>query len=200
MDTFAKRLKWAREHWQQRHEDGRSASEVARDFGWTVSTYLGYENGDKDRKPRLLALKRLARAYGVRWEWLLTGEGSPTAKPLLAPLLGYVGAGAQIFPVDDLLDEIEMPQPSPNTVAVIVRGDSMHPRYFDGEKIFYDNREMPPKELIGRECVVKVKNGPTLLKILRKGGRANRFTLDSWNAKPIEDQDVEWAAPVKWRG
>lgn len=204
MDTFAERLKWARERWQQRQDDGRSPTEVARDFGWTVSTYLGYENGDKDRKPRLPMLKRIARAYGVRWEWLLSNEGSPTARPLLAPVLGYVGAGGQIFPMDDFaqgeaLDEVEMPQPSPNAVAVIVRGDSMYPRYFDGELIFYDDREMPPKELIGRECVVKLKNGQMLLKRLRRGSRANRFNLESWNANPLEDQDVEWAAPVKWR-
>lgn len=141
----------------------------------------------------------------MRWEWLLEGEGSPTGKPATAPVLGYVGAGAHIFPVDDFpqgeaLEDVELPGASPATVAVIARGDSMHPRYFDGERIFYDNRELPPKELIGRECVVKLKNGGMLLKILRKGSRPNRFNLDSWNAQPIEDQEVEWAAPVKWRG
>jgi len=83
---------------------------------------------------------------------------------------------------------------------VIARGDSMYPRYFDGERLFYVNREHPPSELIGQECVVKLHDGRMLVKILRRGSRSGRFNLESWNAGLLEDQQVEWAAPVRWRG
>lgn len=199
METVADRLKWAR-----KKAGFDTPTEAARAHEWPVSTYLGHENGD--RIPSREAAKRYARAFRVRWDWLLEGGGSPTGKPATAPVLGYVGAGAQVFPVDDFpqgggLDEVDLPPGAPvGAVAVIARGDSMYPRYFDGERLFYITRDLPPSELIGQECVVKLKDGPTMVKIIRKGARPRRFNLESWNAAPLEDQDIEWAAPVKWRG
>jgi len=199
MDTIGSRLKWARAH-----AGHANASAAARAFGFPVSTYLGHENGD--RVPSRAAAKRYAEAFDVRWDWLLEGETAPSFTVPMAPVLGYVGAGAEIFPLDDpafreSFDEVDRPPGAPpGTVAVIARGDSMYPRYFDGEKLFYTNREQAPSELIGQECVVKLKDGRMLVKILRKGSRPRRFNLESWNAPLIEDQDVEWAAPIKWRG
>lgn len=72
MRSAAERLRWARE----RHGRYPTPTEAARAFGWTVSTYLGHENGD--RNPSRQAAKRYARAYRVRWEWLLDNEGPPT--------------------------------------------------------------------------------------------------------------------------
>ena len=198
MDTIASRLKWARQQ-----AGFATATAAARAHGWPVSTYLGHENAD--RAPSRGSAKRYAKAFKVKWDWLLEGEGSPSFKAPMAPVLGYVGAGAQVFPVDDFafgegLDEVELPPGAPvGAIAVIARGDSMYPRYFDGEKLFYVNRE-PPSELIGQECVVGLKDGRVLVKILRRGSRPRRFDLESWNAPLLEDQDVEWAAPVKWRG
>lgn len=199
MDTVESRLKWAR-----REAGFATATAAARTHGWPVSTYLGHENGD--RAPSRRAAKRYAKAFHVRWDWLLEGEAAPSFASTMAPVLGYVGAGAEIFPLDDpafreSFDEVELPPGAPpGTVAVIARGDSMYPRYFDGEKLFYINREQAPSDLIGQECVVKLKDGRMLVKILRKGSRVRRFNLESWNAPLLEDQDVEWAAPVKWRG
>lgn len=199
MDTVADRLRWAR-----KRAEFKTPTEAARENGWVVSTYLGHENGD--RVPKRPTAKRYARAFKVRWEWLLEAEGQPTLKPLLAPVVGYVRAGgAEIIPVDDFaqgaaLDEVEMPFARPDIVAVIVDGESMKPRYLHGERVFYVKDERPPSDFIGQECIVKLRDGRMMLKILRKGYRAGRFNLHSWNAEPIEDEDVEWAAPVKWRG
>jgi len=71
LDSPAARLRWAR----QRFSRYRTATEAARAFGWNVSTYLGHENGD--RTPSRETAKRYGRAYHVRWEWILEGEGSP---------------------------------------------------------------------------------------------------------------------------
>ena len=78
MDTLAKRLKWARER-HGRFVGHGGATEAANAFGWKVPTYLGHENGDRPGA-RLDKIKRYAKAYGVRWEWLLDGTGQPTVK------------------------------------------------------------------------------------------------------------------------
>jgi phage repressor protein C with HTH and peptisase S24 domain len=195
MDTIAKRLKWARE---RRFGLKSVASEVARDHGWTVSTYLGHENGD--RNPSRDKAKQYARAYGVRWEWILDGEGPPTARgPATRRIMGQIGAGADVIAPDhELGEETEAPTPPQNAVAVVVRGNSMFPRYFQGEKLFYVPEPHNADDLIGRECVVKLADGRILVKILRRGTRKRRYNLESWNAPLMEDQEIEWVAPV-WR-
>lgn len=193
LDTPAKRLKWARE------QDGRykTPTKAARAFGWPVSTYLGHEN--EDRAPSRLAAKKYAKAYRVRWEWILEGEGSPRNKGTV-PIEGYVGAGAEFIPVDSGNKLGEAPASvEANSVAVIVRGDSMYPRYFDGEYLYYVRESWAISELLGQECVVQLKDGRIFVKILRRGSQKGLFNLESWNAPTIEDQQIEWAAPVTWR-
>lgn len=198
ISTPAERLQWARKH----HGKYNSPTEAARAFGWTVSTYLGHENGD--RSPSRDAAKKYAKAYRVRWEWLLEGEGKPTsgAQPRVASAVGYVGAGAEIHPIDDHamgagLEEVDIPPGVPDdAVLVIVRGDSMYPRYFDNELLFYVRRNDDPFSHLGRECVVQLADGRIFVKVLRRGSDDQVFNLESWNAPLIENQVVEWAAPV----
>lgn len=196
LDTPAARLKWARE----KQGKYKTPTDAAKGFGWTVSTYLGHENGD--RNPSRQAAKKYAKAYRVRWEWLLDGEGSPTAKGAgKAQAVGYVGAGAEITPIDDHavgagLEEVDFPPGIPeNAVLVIVRGDSMYPRYFDNEYLFYLRDQRSPGEFVGRECVVALEDGRVFVKTLRRGADG-LFNLESWNAPLMENKAVQWAAPV----
>ncbi len=39
-------------------------------------------------------------------------------------------------------------------------------------------------------------DGPVMVKELRRGYRAGHFVLSSWNAPPLEDVRLDWAAPV----
>jgi len=199
MDTIAKRLKWARE---RKFGTDSTATEVARDHGWTVSTYLGHEN--EDRNPSRKTAMKYARAYGVRWEWLLEGEGQPTTKGALrAEVRGRVGAGAEIIPVDEhgTGEDVDLPPGAPpNVIPVTVDGDSMYPRYFDGETLYYLPDHRAPQDMIGREVVAKLSDGRILVKILDKGTKRGRFNLRSWNGSPIENVALEWVAPVRWRG
>jgi hypothetical protein len=52
------------------------------------------------------------------------------------------------------------------------------------------------EECLGKLCVVQVKDGPTLLKTLKRGSRRGLFRLESWNALPREDVKILWAARV----
>lgn len=118
------------------------------------------------------------------------------------PVVGYVGAGAVVHPIDDhalggALEEIDAPAGlAPEAVALRVRGDSMKPLLLDGSVIIY-SRHVEPTSLQGKLCVVMTVDGACYVKRLF-GGAPGRFTLISDNAAPILDQRLKWAAPIDW--
>lgn len=119
------------------------------------------------------------------------------------PLVGYVGAGAQVNLFADgqgPFGEVEMPPGgSAKTVAVEVRGDSMAGLADDRWIIYYEDRREPVTEdLLGRLCVVGLADGRVLVKKLALGRLVGRFDLYSTQGTPLFDQDVLWAAAVEW--
>jgi len=123
------------------------------------------------------------------------------------PAIGYVGAGEVIYALDDHelgagFEEIEAPPGAGDSgFAVVVRGNSMAPRFKDGEYLGY-SRELGfnPEHCYGHECVVQTRDGRKLVKMVERGGRPGAFTLVSINASvPIEhDIELDWLAPVIW--
>jgi phage repressor protein C with HTH and peptisase S24 domain len=115
-------------------------------------------------------------------------------------VIGYVGAGAEVIPIDDHaqgagLEEIDRPAGVTGpVVALIVRGDSMFPRYKEGEYLLHGDRQ-PPDGLVGRECVVWLADGRVLVKELMRGA-SGLYSLFSHNAPIIENVSVEAASPV----
>jgi phage repressor protein C with HTH and peptisase S24 domain len=177
------------------------AADAARALGIPEPTYYGHENGHRGFKGRAA---EYARRFKVSLEWLLTGRGQMTddrASKRTAYEVGYIGAGAEVVPIDDHamgagLEEVDIPPGVPDgSVVVIVRGDSMYPRLKDGERLFYMKQERNPSELLGVECVVKLDDGRMYVKELERG-QNGLFNLLSHNAPPIRDQAVEWATPV----
>lgn len=116
------------------------------------------------------------------------------------PLVGTVGAGAKVhfLNVEGMHDgDEEVESPVANVVAVRVIGDSMWPAYRDGDTIYYRKEcEGVIAEYVRKECVVRLVDGRTYIKTLLRGSRPGLFTLQSYNAPPIEDAEVEWACPV----
>lgn len=118
-------------------------------------------------------------------------------------VVGVVGAGAVIYPIDDHamgngLEEVECPWDAlgPSTVAVRVRGDSMMPAYFDGDLIFYEQTHTDFTHLLGKECVVALTDGRRFIKQLRRT-QTGQWYLHSHNAEPILGVEIEWAAKVR---
>lgn len=145
--------------------------------------------------------RKLAAAAEVSVTQLI-GEELPRRQ---VPVVGYVGAGAQVFPVDDHtqgqgMDMIDAPVGAEaNGVAVIVRGDSMFPAYWEGDVLFYHrDYDFARSACLYNECIVKVIDGPTLLKQIMPSSRPGLLTLNSYNAPPILDVAIEWAAPVEF--
>ena len=184
------RLKLARER-----ANFTSAADAARRFSWTLSTYRAAENGSRNIT-RDMAVE-YARAFRVPPEWLLYGRGEPETKQV--PLVGYVGAGAEVFAIDDggALDEIEPPPGvGPSAVAVCVKGDSMYPRYMSGDVLIYDEHT-PIGKANGQECVVALPDGRRFVKIVRLQPNG-MVSLESWNAPPMHDLEPDWVANIQW--
>ncbi len=193
MRTVAERLTWAR-----KRSGYESAAEAARALGMAEPTVRAHENGT--REPGKPNLRKYSRAFRVPYSWLANGEGAPDSRRL--PVLGYVGAGAEVFPDDGAaraFDPMDLPPgATSDCFALIVRGESRYPRYDDGDVIICMPEVSEVSNLVGMDCVLDVEDGRRLLKRLERGSKRGLFTLNSENASPIRDVKVLRAAPVRW--
>lgn len=191
-----------------RERSGLSMAEVAKSLGFRgASSYQRYEDASLFTKKYLpLDLtEKLARA--------LVGRGVPpiTAAEIMAlagkvdgvrqrmiRLVGHVGAGAQVIPIDDMGDEVPCPwaELGAEAVAVKVRGDSMIPAYYDGDLLYYDEKHTDFTHFLGRECVVALSDGRRFVKELRRT-QSGQWYLHSHNSEPIVGVVIEWAAKVR---
>lgn len=156
---------------------------------------------------RTLVKDLLEKSQDVQMSTLTKLAGAleiPLADLLAAPrvpIVGYIGAGGAIVFEDLGCDETVMRPPgiSGSLVALAVRGDSMLPKYKDGDIIYIQRTHdgvLP--EYLGEDCAVRLKTGETFIKQLIEGSKPGLFTLLSLNAGPIENVEVEWATLVRF--
>ncbi|MTJ81757.1 MAG: helix-turn-helix domain-containing protein [Telmatospirillum sp.] len=178
---------------QARKEYDLSVNAWAKKAGVSESGVRGFLNGDTDNIS-LVYLDKLARVVGRKASDFLQQ---------LVPVVARVGAGHEVYPVDDSplgmgLELVDAPMgiDGNHIVAVEVRGTSMHPIQ-EGWLLFY-RREIigVPEDCINKLCVCQIENGPTYVKEVRRGASSGHFTLTSWNAPPMEDVGLVWAAKV----
>lgn len=117
------------------------------------------------------------------------------------PVVGFIGAGAEVFTIDDHakgdgIEEVPAPPGMLNGIALIVRGDSMSPKYDDGEIIYIEKTLHAIESLIGNICYLQLSDGRCFLKRLRPGSRPGTFNLISLNGPAIPDAVVERAYPI----
>ena len=141
-------------------------------------------------------------------------EAVPSAeRKSTAPVMGKIGAGAEIdvgveqVPPEGYYD-IETVVPLPDDViAFEVVGDSMYPRYDEGDVIICFRKGVPVDQIPdGEEAAVLAGDGRRFLKRVRKTPERGLFNLESHNAKPIFSVTLDWASDVlltiradKWR-
>jgi repressor LexA len=115
------------------------------------------------------------------------------------PIMGRVGAGAVIEQVPpEGLGEVELPFPiAEETVAFEVAGDSMLPKYENGDIIVvYRDQRHPVSSFYGEEAAVRLKTGERYLKTIERGKSAVMVNLTSFNAKPINGVKLEWIGEI----
>ena len=187
-----------------RKSQGLTQAQLGEALGVGQSTIVRWEKGAEPSRENWIALMGFAERRGVTLPdpWLAKASGGDREEGVW--VVGYVGAGSEVIGIDDHapgagLEYIDPGFPvSPGVVAVKVRGDSMLPKYEDGEIIGYYRDGRPPEELIGRICVVKLADGRYLVKKIKRGSAPGFYTLTSTNASDIEDVVIEWAGEIRF--
>lgn len=183
-----------------RERSGLNQSGFAAALAVRQPTVSRWERGiDRPSAETLARLLEMAAAAAVPPP-AATALAGLAVRPPLVPVVGYVGAGAEVIPFDEYapdegMEQVEAPPSSQGgVVAVRVRGESMFP-IEDGWLVFYRrDHDGVPSFCNQRLCVVKVAEGPTLLKKLRFA--SDGYYLESWNAPTRFAAALEWAAPI----
>lgn len=174
---------------------GLTREELATKLDTTATTIYRKERGD--RQLRLEELQDYARALECTTEELVSDSKK-------VQVVGYVGAGARVFPIDDHaqgngFELVDAPTgiSDPSICALYVRGDSQEPQLEDGWIIFYRKRaEGVPADCIGRLCVSELPTGEVMVKKVRQGSKPGLYHLISKNADPLLDTKLVWASRV----
>lgn len=180
-----------------RQKAGLTLEQVAKAAGTTNQMIGLLERGQ--RKLTTEWMERIAPVLGVSPADLME------LPERMVPVVGYVGAGAEIYTIDDHMKGAGMdlisapPQGATSTmVALVVRGDSMSPAYEDGDIIYYDQVVTGDiAHLLGKRVIIRLRDGRTFIKKLRRNSDG-KYWLYSHNDDPILDPDIEWCAKVIW--
>ena len=188
---IAKRLRAAR-----KKAGFSSAIDAAAALGISYPTYVAHENGT--RGIGSAAQKLYAKRFHFSLDYLVNGKQDTVYS---VPLMGYIGAGAEIMPdfeqvPADGLEKIEIPFPIPDDmVAFSVKGDSMLPAYKDGYiVIVYRDQRRSIESFYGQEAAVRTSDGKRFIKTIMRG--IDGVNLFSWNAAPIENVKIEWIGEI----
>jgi DNA-binding XRE family transcriptional regulator len=187
---------------QARKTLGLTQQEFAQRLEVTQPTVHRWEKGFYE--PDEEVLRRLADMTQLSPAYLRYGENGALGDwPSSVPLVGYISAGAEIQMMDDRSSVASMVEGPPRdrlTIAALqVRGDALYPVYQDGDMVFYSaHTGLDDNEFLGRECVVKIADGATVLRRVVRGAQRGKYTLIAFNAPAMADQKLDWAKPVRW--
>ena len=186
--AMGNRLKDLRTAAKWTHEQAAEAMGVSR------SQFIKLERGE--RRLTVHYLELAAKAFNVRATEIIEDADDNSV-----PLMGYIGAGAEILPEFEQtppegLEQIIVPFPLPDDmIAFEVRGDSMLPVFKNRAVIIvYREQKRPLSSFFGEEAAVRTSDGRRFLKTIMRG--APGVNLHSWNAAPIENVDLEWIGEI----
>lgn len=214
MRTSNERLKLARER-----AGYATASDAARAFGWTESTYLGHENGTRGLKPKVA--ERYARALRVTPEWLLFDDGQdPEAAEARAPskappsqvdvynVMASAGFGA-VAENEMVVERLSFPpgylgtitRTHPRHLRIIgVKGESMEPTLKDDDVVMLDTT----KTSLDFDGLFVLRFGDALH--VKRIGRASKGMVlvisdnDAYRDVELPREEVEVIGKVVWLG
>jgi phage repressor protein C with HTH and peptisase S24 domain len=169
-------------------------------------------SGDIDR-PAFAAVAAICEAMGIS---LSKGEpadddASRAVREAVAtyeekiPVIAFASAGAPViftdqgFPMGSGMYQVSRPAglTDPNAFGVEVEGDSMFPKYREGQAVIVDTRKSPAD---GDFAVVGLTNGEKYIKMWRQ--RNGAISLESLNPDyppiKVKREDVRFAYKVVW--
>lgn len=137
--------------------------------GLHESTVQRYEKG-KIKKIDMEVIKEFARALRVNPVYILGWEGTEEfTNSVLVPVYGNIPAGVPIEAVEDIQGYEDIPvewlKGDKRYIALKVRGDSMYPKYLDGDTVII---LLQPDCENGQDCACYVNGFDTTLKTVFK--------------------------------
>lgn len=170
-------------------------AELAERLGISQTTVSRWMLGSEPRGATRDAIRALASESGL-------DVGADRRD--MVPIMGYVGAGAEVNPdfeqvPSEGLDQVRIPHPADRAIIGFqVRGDSMMPKYDDGEILIVErDQSTSVQNMIGKMAVVRTEDGRRLVKRIAHGSKIGTFNLESINARTIEDVRIVWASQIK---
>jgi transcriptional regulator with XRE-family HTH domain len=139
------------------------------------------------------SLEVLAKAFGVSVPQLFEASWQ------MVPVFGLIEDRGLVRPLGNGItsaEKVRAPAVYGDVLALSVVGDSMFPRYLDGEAVLCAKAPAPPADCIGRESVVQLDNGYTLLRFVHAGSEPGKFVLTSHNQPPIVGATIILCRPV----
>jgi hypothetical protein len=170
---------------------------AARDAYHLVKDHIslaGFQHHESGQRSFKSMVDIYANAFDVSPAWLLWGH--ETVAPEMIRILGRAGAGPNGEFFSEYHEE-DLPTLAPypiGSVAVIVAGDSMEPRFAEGEVLIFGPKT-DPSNCIGHEVLAELSDGRHLVKILRFNKHTGNWNLESHNNRhyaPIEDVQLNW--------
>lgn len=153
-------------------------AELARRVNVTKQTISNYERLERD--PDLEILEKIADALNVPMSMLVSRDGqqallnsiydtnNKTPNAIRVPVLGTIPAGIPIEAVQEVLDweelPLEMARGGKEYFGLRVNGDSMSPKYEDGDTIILRKQDTCES---GQDCAVMVNTDDATFKRVR---------------------------------
>ncbi len=135
---------------QARLKAGLNADELAAKIGKDRSTIYRYESNEIEKLPTSI-IEPLSRALGVHPSYLMGWEANedlvdiPAATTgVMIPVLGYVRAGVPMTAVENIIDYEEISKDDAakgEHFGLVVKGDSMEPRFAEGDVVIVRKQE-----------------------------------------------------------
>ena len=159
-----------------RQSKGLLQRDVASALGVDRTTYVKWESGKSNPDPEMLI--KLSKYFNVTTDYLL-GRSElepwhPPASGFTIKVYGTVPAGVPLEAIEDIIDTEEIPAEwmtgGREYFGLRVKGDSMYPKYMDGDIIIVRKQDTCDS---GQDCVVYVNGYDATLKqvkLLPDGG------------------------------
>lgn len=146
-----------------REKAGLSQAALAKKLGINQSAVAAWEAGRN--KPENAKLEAVASIFGVSTDYLLGREIGHSNR---IPVIGTIPAGVPIEAIEDVLDYEELPESmfsgGREYFALKIQGDSMLPRYEDGDVVILRKQETCES---GQDCAVMVNGNDATFKRVR---------------------------------
>ena len=136
--------------------------ELCKLLGISQATLSSWENGKYE--PDINQLRELSKIFDTSIDYIV--GNSPAGRPV--PVLGTIPAGVPLEAIEDVLDYEELPESmfsgGREYFALKIKGDSMIPRYEDGDVVILRKQDSCES---GQDCAVLVNGNDATFKRVR---------------------------------